>query len=259
MLKYKTELSKAGIVILFLFLAPSFAIAYPAQGDWMVTGIENLQNENITLNGNLIVSNGGSLTLRKTNLTINNSYSGQFNIIIQPGGKIIIDDCDIKPSNLSYSFGISIEEGSIVLSNSRITGVGYISQDDEIIPTLEVVSVRNALIKGNNITNVASLIFRLNHVTDSEISDNTVETLKEANDPFPWALALYNSKNNIISNNSITGVYTGIGLENQSTNNYVAFNTIRPGTAGHLGSSIFANSDSNNNKFYSNIISGPTG
>jgi nitrous oxidase accessory protein NosD len=128
-----------------------------------------------------------------------------------------------------------------------------------IYPTLNIVSVRNATIKGNTITNVDSIIFRLNHVTDSEISDNTFETLKEANDPFPWALQLSNSKNNIISNNSITGVYTGIGFEVQSTHNYVAFNTISPGTAGHLGNGIYADTDSNNNKFNSNIIHGPTG
>jgi parallel beta-helix repeat protein len=96
-------------------------------------------------------------------------------------------------------------------------------------------------------------------VTDSQISDNTAVTVEEQNDPYPQGFGMVRSKNNIISNNTISGVYTGMWLTDQSTGNYVAFNTLSPGTDGHLGNGIFVNADSNNNNFHGNTLTGPTG
>jgi hypothetical protein len=256
---WRDSLIWATLLILFILITTSIAIAYPNQGDWVVTNVESCENENITLNGSLIVSTGAKLTLSKVNLVINNTYPGQFNIKVDPGGSLEIDGSNIKPSNIAYPFRIIVEEGSIAITADTISGVGYLGQNGEDYPTLEIKSVTNAQIKGNYITNVDSLILRLTDVTDSQISDNVVKTLKEKNDPYPQGFALIRSKNNIISNNTITGVYTGMMFFNQSTNNYVAFNTLSPGTADHLGNGIFVNTDSNNNNFHGNTISGPTG
>jgi hypothetical protein len=256
---WRAKLIRAKLLMLFILITTSIATAYPNQGDWVVTNVESFENENITLNGSLIVRIGARLTLSKVNLTINNTYPGQFNIKVDPGGSLEIDGSNIKPSNLAYPFGIIVEEGSIAITNNTISGVGYMGQNGEEYPTLELISVSNAQIRGNYITNVDSLVLRLSDVTDSQISDNTVKTLKEKREPYPQGFALIRSKNNIISNNTITGVYTGMMFFNQSTNNYVAFNTLSPGTAGHLGNGIFVNKDSNNNNFHGNTISGPSG
>lgn len=259
MMKGRTSLYKTSVALLFFFSLPSYGLAYPAQGDWVISGVENIENQIIMLNGNLVVNDGGSLTIRKTNLFINNSYPGQFNIKVEPGGSLKIYDSTLKPSNLSYSFGIRVQEGSIVLSNNHIAGIGFIDQDDKLCPTVELHYVHGALISGNYITNVKSLVFHLQNTTSSEISDNIIETLEKATDPYPSAFGLVQSSNNTITNNTITGVYTGMLFSNQSSHNYVAFNSLTPGTAGHLGNGIYVDNDSNNNRFYGNTINGPTG
>ena len=70
-----------------------FLLSLPAKTtlaqDWVVTGTQVVENDTIALNGNLIVENGGDLTLRAVTITMNNSYNREYGIRVKSGGVII--------------------------------------------------------------------------------------------------------------------------------------------------------------------------
>jgi len=79
-------------------MSAPIVVAQPSYTDWIVTGDEVWEDETITLDGNLRVRNGGSLTLRNVTLVINNSYAGQYGIWAEPGSSLAIYSSTLSPS-----------------------------------------------------------------------------------------------------------------------------------------------------------------
>ena len=75
------------IVVLFPFDLSIFFIKSASQNNFgarlVVTGTQVVENDAIALNGNLIVENGGFLTIRGVTLTMNNSYNGEYGIRVK--------------------------------------------------------------------------------------------------------------------------------------------------------------------------------
>ena len=76
------------------------APADATEGDWIVTGTEVVRDSTITLRGNLIVKDGGSLTLLRDTLYVQCSFDGEFGIEVNPGplggGSLMIDSGSVK-------------------------------------------------------------------------------------------------------------------------------------------------------------------
>lgn len=121
------------ILILFLFLGPVFfgtVKAQPSQGNWVVTGTQLVQNELITLNGNLTIQSGGNLTLRSVNLTMNVQLNGQYGIAVQPGGSLYVYNSRIISSNPKNRFSFIVNGNNLVMKNSVLQGVGWCTPTD---------------------------------------------------------------------------------------------------------------------------------
>jgi len=71
-----------------LTASPGSAGAPPATGDWIVTDSTVVENQIITLPGNLVVAAGGSLTLQTVTLEMNGTYDGEFGIDVEFAGKL---------------------------------------------------------------------------------------------------------------------------------------------------------------------------
>jgi len=54
----------------------------PASGDWVVDSVTTVQNEDVTLNGDLLIQNGGVLTLDDCTLVIHSTSNGEFGIYV---------------------------------------------------------------------------------------------------------------------------------------------------------------------------------
>jgi len=240
-------------LILFHFL-PSKTLSSPppAEGDWIITGEEMVENETVSLNGNLIVKDGGSLTLRNVTLIINNTYEGQYRISADPGSCLAILDSKIHPSNLEYGFYILVQDASFEMKDSEVRGLGYSGI------ALQLEDLQGAVIHGSVIEYMDSIAINLKGVTDSEISNNTVTSLGE--EPDSGGININNSHDNIIVDNTITasGHYLGMMFFG-STGNYVANNDLWSGPTGYLGHGILLDRNANNNVFKGNTIRGPTG
>jgi len=98
-----------------------------ASGDWIVTGVEIYSNHEVfVLNGNLIVENGGNLTLKGVTLKMNCTYDGQYNITVKTGGAFyVLEGSVITSANSSngYCFFV-LSEATFRMSESELHECG---------------------------------------------------------------------------------------------------------------------------------------
>ena len=115
---------KATSMMLAILLIGVFEVVFNVNllkaesGDWIVTGVEVVENKTILLNGNLTVKAGGSLTLRNVTLRMNVEQNGQYGISVEEGGALSIYNSNIS-SATEFRFFFSVVGGSFVMKNSE--------------------------------------------------------------------------------------------------------------------------------------------
>ena len=196
------------LVLAFLLLSLSAKITL-AQ-DWVVTGTQVVENDAIALNGNLIVENGGNLTLRAVTLTMNNSYNGEYGIRVKSGGAITIEEGSvITATSDSDRFSFAVESGArFLMRNSELSRCGWGPDSEDLwdkVPILSgmrglVIDTSNAVIENNTLSN--------NHI--GIILTGSGITLD----------------NNHIHSNKVHGIYIRGGSTCQITNNSIQHSTI---------------------------------
>lgn len=128
------------VFLLFAVTRVTTIFSQPSQGDWIVTGIESVENKSVVLNGNLIVKAGGSLTLRNATLTVSSQFSGQYGISVEPGGSMFIYNSKITPSDLKNRFTFTATGKSFVMKDSELHGAGWCKDVPTCIGFLEARS-----------------------------------------------------------------------------------------------------------------------
>ncbi len=229
----------------FLLASPLFAcISYaqpPPSGDWVVTGNEVIQSESIVLNGNLTVQSGGNLTLKNVVLTINSQYSGQYGILVQPGGSLYVYNSNITAGNLANRYTFVVNGNNFVMENSQVHGVGSCgsvqvsnnlfnclpcgeeNHQFTVITAGMVVETDNALIENNLFSqNAIGLIVGGSSVT---VKGNTFQSNDYS------AFGLFDSSNDLIINNTFEQNATAnlqlwiVSLGN-ANNSLIEYNTL---------------------------------
>jgi parallel beta-helix repeat protein len=189
-------------------------------GDWVVTSTESVENTSIILNGNLIVESGGFLSLTNVLLRMEQSPSGAYQILANPGSSLIISKSTIEPLQENYQFGISIKGANFALTESTLNGPGI----PPAIYALTISDTNGATLKGNSI-NYANAI-TLSNSTNAMIDDNTITSIGP---DFPsTAIWLDDSHNNTITNNRLYRHSVSIMLRN-SWDNYIGYNELTLG------------------------------
>ena len=105
--------------------------------DWIVTGTEIRENEEIILTGNLTIKDGGKLTFKNVTLKMNCAEEGEFYIEVQSGGEFYILDNDennlttydasnITAVNPDYNYYFQVKNnGKLEMKNSELHECGY--------------------------------------------------------------------------------------------------------------------------------------
>jgi len=138
--------SKRGWVVLgtcFLMLSGAFSplnavgggtgnFPAPSGTDWTISNDTHVWNETIILDGNLIVTSGGNLTLENVTILFNCSSNGQYRLEVMDGGQLHISDENGTPSviasNTENAYKFWIQDGATAdISGTVITGCGYSS------------------------------------------------------------------------------------------------------------------------------------
>jgi len=109
---HTTFFSRLAPLVVILMLVTSFAplisndvgavggggdYPYSGSGDWLIDSDTFVYNETVVVNGNLIIQNGGKLTLRDTTIKMNVASDGEYYIEVQSGGELNILDWDDDP------------------------------------------------------------------------------------------------------------------------------------------------------------------
>lgn len=174
-----------------------------SRADWMVDTNLTVSNQTIFLEGDLIVTGTGGLTLEGVTLFMNNSYDGQYMIEVQNGGFLnITKGCIIRSINPNFGFMFWVRPGShFVMRESLLREAGW----DATNPGL-ILASSNSIVENNTIMYGyygirLSLPSKNTFVGNNTIIQNTVGIVLYLDAP---------STNNLIYGNEIA--YNGQGI-----------------------------------------------
>ncbi len=122
---------------------PKKTLAASVYGDWVISSEVVRENEVIEINGSIIVTSSGNLTLRNVTLIfMMDTYSandGEYNITLQSGAEIHIIDSVLKTENLNKTtYFNATETGALVqISNSSFYNFGDVTQPAFMLSQLD--------------------------------------------------------------------------------------------------------------------------
>ena len=136
--KYLIAVLAVVAVILLLFTAPTPVIANgtgsayppPATGDWIINSTVVIQNETIVITGNIVITDGGSLSLINTTLLTNSTADTSYNISVESGGFLYVVNSTLTALNKNYRYDLLAFSGSgIHIVHSEISYAGHDQYD----------------------------------------------------------------------------------------------------------------------------------
>ena len=223
----------------------------PASGDWVITGTESCQDQVIVLNGNLVIQNGGDLTLSNVELKMNCIYDGQYNITVESGGRFHVFDGSMIASadparrigfflvqedstfrmnnselhNLGSDYGLGPgglgPSGLIIFSSDAIVENSLISHNKEGINIFsDDVVVRDNIIAANDRKGIAV------HYCSPIIRNNTIVSNLGMGIGIHWAESSPTIQDNIITLNKDAGIVADTGCSPLIQGNNITSNWI---------------------------------
>ncbi len=99
----------------------------PAKGDWIITNDTYVSNENLVIQGNITIEEGGCLTLDHTTLQLNSENYGDILIWVKDGGILnIINNSLLKEGETQINYDFMYDNGSSgLILNSTINDCGW--------------------------------------------------------------------------------------------------------------------------------------
>jgi len=152
----------------------------PATGDWVVGDSTTVFNTTVHLRGDLIVANGGHLTLRNVTLRVYSTSTATRGIFVQRGGTLNLedvdndgethgDDCYVARGSPSYGYTFVAEPGSeLIVRYSMISGMGVRGGWGGLL-----VRSDGAIIQGSHILDGEAYCLKLESSNDTNISSTT--------------------------------------------------------------------------------------
>lgn len=210
---------------------------------------EHFTNDHFILNGNIVVE--GTLILENTTILMNSTYNGEFGITVSSTGRLLItSDSVIRPGEAKtlgegngetyhYSFQVLSEgdsEGSLELTDSTITGAGYLSTHPErcgIYLSSSDVILSNSVIENSYYGLIFSQVEGPVLIRETLFRENSIGITLDRSSGFriegnefygnDRALTVSRSDDIAIVNNEFTGNRYGVRLDN-TTNFHIENN-----------------------------------
>lgn len=195
---------------LHTFVIPVYTPGPP--GDWIVNSTESYSHTHLDETfimpsnnpwvGNLTIKNGGKLVLEDVSLELQSSASKQFNIIVEPGGELVMRNSSTfnKFNSTSAPYGFKIK-GNATIYNSWInytrSGIVVEGSDNTLIDNCRIPQSKDGY---GVTTSYASPV-----ITNNTITTNT------------YGIYLYESATPYIYNNEITNTNVGVYASSKSS------------------------------------------
>ena len=104
-------------IALLLMLTPTAVADEVTWGDKVIAGNETYSWTNVTLDGNLTVEGGGNLTLEHGRLLVNATSEGQYRILVEEGGTLVLQNVSMTSAGGTYGIEVrgvvEYEEGTV--------------------------------------------------------------------------------------------------------------------------------------------------
>jgi parallel beta-helix repeat protein len=193
----------------------------PSNGDWVVDSETRMENEDLTLNGNLVIQSGGNLTLSNVILRMNCSYDGEYNITVEIGGHLTIkSNSTVTAVNSSHAWCLKARGATLNLFSSKFRYGGwnppnnYFTDDNNgIYCTTDGAQIIN------NTIEFCFQGLKFYTVQDSIVANNTITNISS------YGIVHYYGSNNTIRGNDIKNC--NIGLYIASDYNKILQNDIK--------------------------------
>ncbi|MEX0568215.1 MAG: NosD domain-containing protein, partial [Candidatus Njordarchaeota archaeon] len=183
--------------------------APPASGDWNISDITIVEDEDLVINGSINIQSGGALILRRSTIRMNIGYDGQFVINVASGGNLTIINSTITSYNTSYYYQIIAESGAVFYGeNSEIDYIGYGNNF-------------GLDIKADNIVIVNCSFFNTSRTIRIDYANNVFLDRLIFNNSYTYAICVQGSNNVTIKRSKIDKTWWGIyfdGAHNCSVN-----------------------------------------
>lgn len=217
----------------------------PQQEDWVITNETRIWNDEIEINGNLTIEDGGKLIIDNTILHMNVSSYGSGKILVKEDGEFhVLNNSRITEGWTEINYDMELEDGSIgIFKDSTIESCGWNDYAVGMSTSGILIWSDDVLIDNCTIRNNYSGIIVINAtipITNSTIRENVKQGMSVYNGNLTFmannvsfnsmALLLYYSgisiKNCTISNNGdgIFAFESEIEIENTSIFSNNAFN-----------------------------------
>jgi parallel beta-helix repeat protein len=166
----------------------------PSDGDWIITSETHIQEETLTFERNIVIQDGGKLTLDNVTLILNASNYGELWISVKNGGELnIINNSKLMQGTSEVNYDFMYENGSSgKISESEIRDCGwddggtFLSTGGVLISSEDVV-VENSSFHHNY---MGIITFSVSpKIANNEITDN-----------LKYGITLVNSSSQIIGN-----------------------------------------------------------
>jgi parallel beta-helix repeat protein len=186
----------------------------PANNDWVITQNTYIHAETFTVEHNITIESGGSLTLDNSTLILNSPDYGDLWIIVKNGGELnIINNSKLMEGETTVNYDFMYENGSSgEISDSEVANCGWDDGGTFLSSGGILIASENVIVANSSIHNnyMGMVIFGASPIIENnEISDN-----------LKYGIILINSSSQIFGNKlslnpvGIYSLYSSPELEN---------------------------------------------
>lgn len=220
--------------------------------DLIITTEQTFEDTTIILDGNLIIRDGGGLTLNSSKIQMNCQYEGQYKIHVKSSALYLrLNSSEIKAVNSNYPFSFVCQGQEFKMKNSKLSNVGW-GEFEEIndLPTDGdkglVITSPSTVIDSSEISDCnTGLILNADSVS---VTNCTIKTVV-VHGILLWNTKFARIENNLIESDESSGlIQLRGGSENQILNNKLISPYIEGATHG------IRIMQSNNNLIHGNFI-----
>ncbi len=230
------------IIALSLVALPGPSHVEVSASTTRITGKVVYQDETVSINGSIVIENGGNLTLINATLLMNPSRNGEYNITIKPGGALWIVSNSALKSNTSYDFIIYMEPGSkLYVKDSVIKSLGYYQY-----PGIDAEG---------NITHPAVV-----EIANSDINITGIKTKSAIINIKSSSIAIHSASGNVLQVGESTGITldtVNITFPHDKTSTYITIIGGQISEGAQTGSLVEIHNSNITGPFYKFVASGP--
>jgi len=213
---------------------------YSGSGDWVINQFTHVYDEEITLNGNLIVNS--TLVLENVTIFVNSTSSTNYRIEVTEWGNLTLINSTIKAYNTAYRYHIEIDSGVFYSYGSIIMHTGYVygqksgiwvtSQNFKLYNSTVVNSYFGIYVNPGSVIDIENSAIYANYTSSNEgmhIQGSNIRVfIKNSRiESQHYGIRGYHASNIILENSYVYGASKGVYLTNFE--NFTARNSIIKG------------------------------